>query len=109
MSDEPIQLRSPTIARKSCDRLLHQRDTLRCERDARILQRQKVRDYLDVADDVSAALEKLGEQLFGDVIAVIEQQLSLALQEVLEQPLKLKVERKFERGGAALDFYVERQ
>src|SRR5439155_596626 len=40
---------------------------------------------------------------------VIEQQLTVALQEVLDQPdLVLKVEREFKRGGATMSFHIER-
>jgi ABC-type branched-subunit amino acid transport system ATPase component len=102
------EIRSPAQLRKGCDRLIHQRDTLRAERDARAAQRKDLAGYLDVADAVTLALETLGEQLFGDIIKIIETQLSRALEEVLEQPLALKVERQLSRGTAALQFHVER-
>jgi ABC-type glutathione transport system ATPase component len=102
------ELRPPAALRRACDRMLHQRDALRADRDSRALQRQQLAGYLQVADAVTAALETLGEQLFGDIIRTIETQLSRALQEVLEQPLALKVERKLSHGSAALEFHVER-
>jgi ABC-type glutathione transport system ATPase component len=106
--ESAAQLPSPAKLRQRCDRLIHQRDVLRAERDARAAQRQELADYLAVADAVTGALETLGEQLFGDIIRVIESQLSRALQEVLEQPLQLKVERKLSHGAAALEFHVDR-
>ena len=108
MIEPATEIRPPAALRKGCDRLLHQRDALRGERDARVAQRAQLAGYLEVADAVTAALETLGEQLFGDIIRIIETQLSHALQEALEQPLALKVERKLLHGSAALEFHVER-
>jgi ABC-type glutathione transport system ATPase component len=41
-------------------------------------------------------------------VQILEEKLTLALQEVLEQPLALKVTRDYKRGGATMSFHVER-
>ena len=46
--------------------------------------------------------------MFGKLTAVIEQHLTRALQEVLEQNIVLKVNRDFKRGAATMSFHVER-
>ena len=53
-------------------------------------------------------LDKLSEAMFGEITRGIEQQLTLALKEVLEQDLALKVTRDFKRGVATMRFHVER-
>jgi ABC-type glutathione transport system ATPase component len=57
---------------------------------------------------VDEALEKLSQEMFGKLTAVIEEHLTRALQEVLEQNIALKVTREFKRGTATMSFHVER-
>jgi len=70
---------------------------------------QKVHDYLSIADAVDDALDKLSEQLFGKIAKAIEDNLTLALQEVLEQNITLKVTRDCKRGRATIGFHIERE
>jgi hypothetical protein len=69
---------------------------------------EKVTAYLSIAEAVDQALDKLSEQLFGRMVKILEQKLTLALQEVLEQPIQLKVNRDYKRGGATMSFHIER-
>ncbi len=64
--------------------------------------------YLGIADEVDQALDTLSEQLFGRIVAILEEKLTLALHEVLEQPIALKVSRDYKRGGATMRFHIER-
>ena len=64
--------------------------------------------YLGLSDAVEDALDKLSEKLFGQIIAAIEGKLTEALQEVLEQPIALKVDREWKRGGVTMSLHVER-
>jgi hypothetical protein len=41
-------------------------------------------------------------------VNILEEKLTLALHEVLEQPIALKVNRDYKRGGATMSFYIER-
>jgi ABC-type glutathione transport system ATPase component len=63
---------------------------------------------LAIAESVDAALDKLSEDMFGQIVRVLEEKLTLALQEVLEQPIQLKAERSYKRGSATISFHVER-
>jgi hypothetical protein len=99
----------PDGLRRRCDRLVHRREALAERRKDVASQQQKLAEYLGVADAVSEALSRLSDQLFGKIIAAVESQLSRALQEVLEQPIQLKVERGFKNGVASIEFQIERQ
>ncbi len=68
----------------------------------------EVRAYLALSEKVTVALESLSHQLFRELLDVIEQKLSIALQEVLEQPIRLKAEVQWRRNAATVDFWVER-
>jgi hypothetical protein len=75
---------------------------------AKLNDRARFTDFLTISPAVSAALEDLGNQLFGELAELLESKLSVALQEVLEQPIHLRVVRKFNRGMVNLSFHVER-
>src|SRR4051794_18149145 len=96
-----LDVPSPVALRRRCDRLLWQK-----QQDAKRLAEERAKlaeidQYLAIAPAVDEALDKLSEEMFGSLTHVIEQQLTIALQEVLDQPgLALKVEREFKRGAA---------
>ena len=71
-------------------------------------QRREVADYLAVADEIKAALESFSEQLFGELVERCNRSLPGRLQDVLDQPIELKVERGNRQGAVTLGFYVER-
>ena len=84
------------------------RDLVAANRQRKTAELEAVRNFLDIADAVEIALDKLSEQLFGRVVKILEEQLTEALQEVLDQALKLKVSRDNKRGVATISFYIER-
>jgi ABC-type glutathione transport system ATPase component len=104
-----LAIPAPNALRKRCDRLLwqQQQDVRRLEEErAKLVQ---IEEYLALAPAIEEALDKLSEEMFGSLTRVIEQQLSIALQEVLDQPdLTLKVERQFKNRAATMKFYIER-
>jgi ABC-type glutathione transport system ATPase component len=65
-------------------------------------------DYLAIAGEVTVALERLNDQLFQQLLATVQEKLTIALREILEQPIEFKAEATFERGAAAVKFHVER-
>jgi hypothetical protein len=67
-----------------------------------------VRNYLTLSDRVTVALEALSHQLFRELLDLIEEKLSIALMEVLNQPIQLKAEVQWRRNAASVDFWVER-
>src|SRR5688500_1057707 len=71
-------------ARRRADRLIDKRND-------RVRSSQKLADrfamvnaYLAIADEVTIALEQLNEQLFQQLLGVVEEKLTIALQEILE-------------------------
>jgi ABC-type glutathione transport system ATPase component len=104
MDDPP----PPNDASNKFRSLCAKRDMLLQQRADESAARNALIQRLAVADAVKTALEQLTDRLFADVTEVIEKQLTLALQEVLEQPLVLKVERGIRDGRTTLSFHVER-
>ena len=98
----------PNALRRRFDFLNGQRASEQRRRDELALKLRELERYLAIAGPVEAALEQLGHQLFGDLVGIIETNLTAALREVLEQPLTLKVEREFKRGVATMSFHIER-
>jgi hypothetical protein len=113
MSNDSIKLPlnplpSPSALRRRFDFLNGQRASELRSRDDLITRIDAIKNYLNIADAVEEALEKLSDQLFGELVRVIETNLTVALCEVLEQPISLKVERQFKRGVATMAFHIER-
>jgi hypothetical protein len=100
--------RPPAAVRDRFRRLDHERQSLVRQRAKVQADLAAVSSRLAIAEDVKSALQSLTQQLFGDITTAIEKQLTLALQDVLEQPLLLKVTRGTRAGQATLSFSVER-
>ena len=107
-SARPSPLPSPAALRRRFDELRGRQKALAEDRDRTARRLDELGAYLALAPEVEAALETLGHELFGKVAGVIERQLTFALQEVLGQPICLKVEREFKRGAATMSFHIER-
>src|SRR5262249_52167026 len=98
----------PGDVRTRLEQLKGKRDTIEQARTRKNAELGKVNDYLAIAGAVEQALDALSEQLFGRVVKILEEKLTLALHEVLEQPITLKVDRDYKRGGATMSFHIER-
>ncbi len=98
----------PTPVRRKLDQLAGQRDGLAHERDEKMKRLAAKAQYLGIADAVEDALDKLSEAMFGQLVRIIKEKLTIALQEVLEQPIALNVEREFKRGTATMSFEIVR-
>lgn len=94
--------------RTRIDRLTGEREQLSRRRQDKEGEVQRLEQFLARSDKVEAALKTLSDQMFGQVVEALESTLTLALQEVLEQPLRFKVERSYKRSVATLDFHIER-
>lgn len=102
-------LKSPQEARRRADRLLDRRAQLAAE-SRRVAERlAETQAYLAIAEQVGTALEQLSAELFQQFLNVVQEKLTLALQEILEQPIALKADSDFKRGTATVDFYIERE
>jgi DNA repair exonuclease SbcCD ATPase subunit len=73
------------------------------------IELEKTRKYFALAQRVTEALEALNKQLFQEVLGLIEDKMSIALQEVLDQPIKLKANLEWKRNAASVDFWIERE
>ena len=98
----------PSALRRRLDELRGRQKALAEQRDRTARRLESLETYLALAPKVEEALESLGHELFGKLAEVIERQLTFALQEVLGQPIRLKVRREFKRGGATMGFHIER-
>jgi hypothetical protein len=101
-------LSPPERVKAKLDQLQGKRQLLAKMRATTDSQLQQATAYLSISDAVDQALDKLSEQLFGRIVQILEEKLTLALQEVLEQPIVLKVDREYRRRGATISFHVER-
>lgn len=104
----PSHLALPAEARRRLDRLIGKRED-RINSSRRLAANfHRINGYLSIADKVTLALEQLGEQLFKQLLQVVEEKLSIALQEILEQPIKFRAEAEFKRQVASVEFWIER-
>jgi len=106
--DHREKLRSPDEARRRADRLLGKRDEHVAKSTQLAAKFEKLNAYLAVADEVTVALEQLSDQLFKQLLSVVQEKLTIALQEILDQPIKLRADAEFKRGAATVEFWVER-
>jgi hypothetical protein len=106
--DEPAAFRSPVESRRRTDRLLDKRND-RVNKTRRLAERfDELNRYLGIADKVTTALEQLSEQLFQQLLGIVQEKLTIALQEILEQPITFRAEADFKRGAATVEFGIER-
>jgi hypothetical protein len=104
----PAELPSPVELRRRVDRLLGKRED-RVKRSQRLAGEFKaVNLYLETAEKVTVALEQLSEQLFQQLLGVVQEKLTVALQEILDQPIKFVATADFKRGAATVEFSIER-
>jgi DNA repair exonuclease SbcCD ATPase subunit len=99
----------PASARRRLDKLLWQRQERQHQLDAASARLMELNDYLAIAGKVTAALESLSQKLFKELLAVVEGTTSIALQEILEQPIRLRADADFKRGAPSVEFSIDRQ
>lgn len=104
----PVPLESPSPLRQRAERLVgrrtaHQRQLKNLEQSL-----ADVANRLELAEPVTEALRELGEQLFAQVLGTVQSRLTVALQDVLEQPVQFRATAEFKRGAAAVEFSIER-
>ena len=101
-------LRPPGDVRRRLDRLQDRRDE-RVKKSVELNTKFRVLDeYLGIADGVSTALKTLSDRLFQQTLDVVQEKLTIALQEILEQPIQFRANADFKRGAASVEFSVMR-
>jgi hypothetical protein len=101
-------LKSPAAARNLLTRLqerreVHLRDFTRVQSGLATLE-----EGIRLAPEVTRAIEDLQGELFRALTSTLETNLSIALQEVLEQPIVFKAKPVIRRNQVEIDFYIER-
>lgn len=102
-------LRSPAGVRQRFTRLSAWREQARNDAARTEARLEEIRRYLSISEKVSEALETLNQKLFRELLDVIEDKLTIALREVLEQPISLKAEVEWKRNAASVEFWIERE
>lgn len=102
------ELVSPVAWRRRLEQLAGARKTLQARRDLALTRQTQALEFLAIAEKVANQLDKLSEELFGQTVRLLEEKLSLALAEVLEQPLQFKATCGYKRNSATISFHVER-
>jgi len=100
---------SPQRLRERAARLEGVLEAARANREVRQQRVEALQAYLALSEPVEQALDELSKLLFGRLSELLEKNLTAALQEVLEQPLQLRVTREFSRGRAQISFHIERE
>jgi len=103
-TDEP----DPIRLRRRLDQLAFARQEAILEFEANLRELSKLAVYLKTAEKVSSALEKLNQDLFSNVLATVQDKITIALQEILEQPITFHAQAGFSRNSASVDFWIER-
>jgi hypothetical protein len=98
----------PGALRRRTDRLRYRRDEARSRLTAKQAEVVRLDRYLGIADAVTEALETLNQRLFRELLELVEEKLTIALQEVLDQPVSFHARVGFKRNAAAVEFWIER-
>jgi ABC-type glutathione transport system ATPase component len=98
----------PAALRRRTDRLRYRRDEARSRLTAKQAEVVRLDRYLGIADAVTEALETLNQRLFRELLELVEEKLTIALQEVLDQPVSFHARVGFKRNAAAVEFWIER-
>lgn len=102
------EITSPEQLRRRVNRLMDRRDERVREMQKLDKTFRELNVYLEIADDVSVALEELSEELFQQLLGKVQEKLTIALQEILDQPVAFRARPDFKRGQATVEFYIER-
>ncbi len=109
LTDPPARpAASPVALRHRAERLAGKREEKQ-RRQTHLQQRlAELDELLALAQPVTDALKELGEQLFERELQIVQEKLSVALQDVLEQPIEFRATADFKRGSAVVEFSVSR-
>lgn len=95
-------------ARRKLDQLAFLRSDLIARRNDRLAEKERLISYLATAEKVSSALELLNQELFSNLLRTVEEKITIALQEILEQPIVFRSKVGFARNSTSVEFWIER-
>jgi hypothetical protein len=101
-------MRSPAQARRVVDQLLRDKDQREKRSAALAKELVTLKEYLAICEPVTDALKQLSDQLFRQLLAVVEEKLTIALQEILEQPIRFHARAEPKRNVPTVEFSIER-
>lgn len=102
------QLREPALLAARLSRLQGLKEGLEADIAAKESRLAEVEAYLARAPRVEAALQVLSRAMFLELVETLEVKLTMALEEVLEQPLTFKAKADVKRGTATVEFSIQR-
>ena len=105
---EPTLPRAPRAARELLIRLQERRGGSLRRRDRLQAELAEAETGIALAPAVAEALDALQGELFRSLTAALERNLTIALQEVLEQPIVFKARPLIRRNQLEIDFHIER-
>jgi ABC-type branched-subunit amino acid transport system ATPase component len=113
MTMSAFDLSQPTLSdltgiRRRLDQLDFARSEALRNQAANDRELENLTGYLQTADKVSLALEKLNQDLFSSLLQTVQEKITIALQEILEQPISFHAEAGFARNSASVEFWIER-
>ena len=105
---DPIQMPTLRNLENRCVLIEGQRRQLRNQINERARQLKELDCWLELAPKVDETLEALTQRLLDDLVRQLEDLMTKALREVIEQPLTLKAETAEKRGALNVEFHIER-
>ena len=96
------------IARGRVDQFVWRAKERRKQLQTKKKELDELMQYLEIAPEVDDALESLSNHLFASDLEILEDKLSIALTEVLKQPIQFKTKVLSKSGYANVEFSVER-
>jgi DNA repair exonuclease SbcCD ATPase subunit len=102
-------LKPLTAVRQRLERLVGRRQERQQQMNESRARLAELSAYLGVADKVTDALELLSQRLFKELLGIVETKTTIALQEILEQPIKLRADAEFKRGSATVEFWIDHE
>lgn len=101
-------LQDPTEAFGRYSALMERRKHAQSQADKYRAMLTELEAFLELEPKVLLALDQLDSQLFKDITCMLEDKLSIALQEVLGQSIRLKVEAVQSHKSIGFEFSIER-
>lgn len=99
---------SPARLKERAKQLVWHQEQLKKQRASAESTLKQIEEYLAIADDVTLALETLSAKLFNELVGTLEEKITLALQDILGQPIKFRAIPKTLRKATVLEFSIER-
>ena len=113
-STESESLKSDTVNadqrafEKRLDNLVWQRSQKQKQLKTTKRKLKELQAYLEISSEVTEALQQLSDRLFNELLQKIEQKMTIALQEVIGQPIKFQAKAGFKNSSAVVEFAIDR-